>query len=66
MPALVASLELPLDPAAAFDTLVQELVSALSRHGLRFEPGPAGHITQGDVAVGRVVAWEPAARLTLE
>ena len=38
-----ASIDLALEPAAAFDVLVEELTIALARSRIRFEPGPGGH-----------------------
>jgi len=49
----------PLDGAAAFDALLDELVLALARRGLRFEPGPEGRVLEGGAEVGRVLEWEP-------
>ena len=63
---LRASLDLALEPAAAFEVLVEELASALARMGIRFEPGPGGRVTEGPVEVGRVVTWEPGRVLALE
>jgi SAM-dependent methyltransferase len=57
------SMESALTPAAAFETLIDELPSALDRAGLRFEPGPDGRITQGAFEVGRVVEWAPGRRV---
>ena len=61
-----ASIDLALDPAAAFDVLVEELASALVRSGIRFEPGPGGEVAEGAFRVGTVVAWEPGKQLALE
>lgn len=58
-------IELALDPSRAFDILVDELASALARGGIRFEPGADGRLVEGEFEVGRVVAWEPGARMTL-
>jgi SAM-dependent methyltransferase len=58
-----ASIDLALDPAAAFDLLLEELSPALARFGIRFEPGPGGRIVSASFVVGEVVAWEPGARL---
>ena len=55
-----------LDAAAAFDTIVDELTLALSAAGIAFEPGLQGRVTEGDVAVGRVVDWVPGSRVCLE
>ncbi len=60
------SIDVPLEPSAAFDTLVEELAAALGRQGIRFEAGPNGRVTQGAAEVGRVTAWEPGARILLE
>jgi len=61
-----ASIEVELDPAAAFTVLVAELASGLARLGLRFEAEAQGRLTEGAAEVGRVVAWEPGTRMALE
>lgn len=63
---VLVSMESPLAPAEVFETLVEELVSALDRAGLHFEPGPAGRITQGTFEVGRVSEWAPGERMRLQ
>lgn len=60
------SMESALAPAAAFATLIEELVSALDRAGLRFEPGPDGRVTQGAFVVGYVTEWAPRERVRLQ
>ncbi len=55
-----------LAPAAAFEALIEELVIALDRAGLRFEPGPDGRVTQDDFEVGRVTEWMPGERVRLQ
>ena len=61
-----ASIDLALPPAAAFDALVEELANALTRLGIRFEPGPGGRVAEGAFEVGKVVAWEPGRGLAIE
>jgi len=61
-----ASIDLALEPAAAFDLLVEELATALARLGIRFDPGPGGRVAEGAFEVGKVVAWEPGRGLALE
>ena len=65
MATIRATIDLALEPAAAFDVLVDELVAALQRRGLRFEPGPDGRVVQGAATVGRVVSWKPGERVLL-
>ncbi len=60
------SMESTLAPDMVFETLVDELPTALDRVGLRFEPGKDGRITQGDIEVGRVVEWVPGQRVRLQ
>ncbi|HEX9036029.1 MAG TPA: SRPBCC domain-containing protein [Ktedonobacterales bacterium] len=60
------SMQSALAPAAAFTTVVEELVSALDRLGLRFEPGPDGRVAQGAFVVGAVTEWAPGERVRLE
>lgn len=55
-----------LAPEAAFETLIDELTSALDRVGLRFKPGLDGRVTQGAFEVGRIVEWTPGQRIRLQ
>lgn len=59
------SMDLGLDPAAAFEVLVEDLGAALERAGLRFEPGAEGRVLEGGATVGTVVSWEPGERMAL-
>lgn len=63
---VVISMETALIPTAAFETLIEELVSALDHAGLRFEPGLDGRIAQGAFEVGRVIEWTPGERVRLQ
>ncbi len=60
------SMDSALAPAAAFETLIEELVIALDRAGMRFEPGPSGRVTQGAFDVGRVTEWASGERMRLK
>jgi SAM-dependent methyltransferase len=46
--------------------VIQELVDALARLGITLEPGKDGRVVEGNVPVGRVVAWRPGERVVLE
>jgi SAM-dependent methyltransferase len=59
---LSASLEIALEPVAAFDIVVDELRLALERNGLRLDQD---RFCEGDVEVGEVVAWERGSRIAL-
>ena len=59
------SVDAAVEPAAAFDGLLDELATALGRHGIAFEPGPAGRLTHADREVGAVTTWEPGERIVL-
>jgi SAM-dependent methyltransferase len=61
-----ASIDVGLDPATAFAVFGEDLAAALAALGIEFEAGPGGHVTAGAVTVGRVVDWEPGARIGLE
>jgi SAM-dependent methyltransferase len=63
---LRASIDVALEPASAFAVLAEELTAGLARLGIRFETDAQGHVTEGAVEVGRVVAWDPGARMALE
>ena len=63
---LRASIDVAMDRAAAFDTLVDQLAEDLARLGLRFEPGAGGRVVEGPAEVGRVVAWTPGEHGSIE
>ena len=60
-----ASIDLPLEPAAAFDAIVEELTRALTRLGIHLDAGSEGRVMQGAFEVGRIVAWEPGKRVAV-
>lgn len=60
------SVELNLDPPAAFHAIVEELSTSLSRVGMELRPGASGQIVEGAVEVGRVIRWEPPKEIVLE
>ena len=66
MPTIHASIDLAIDPHAAFHALVDELTLSFDRIGLRVETGPGGHVVEGSHVVGRIVAWEDGERIALE
>ncbi len=66
MSTVQARIDLPLDPPAAFDAIVADLVSALDRVGIEFEAKPDGRIRESDAVVGRVTSWVAGDRISLE
>ncbi len=60
------SVDLKLYPAYAFETMIEELSTALLRLGMRFEPSDAGRVLQGEGEVGRVVRWQPPEAISIE
>ncbi len=63
---LRASIDVPLEPSAAFEVLVDELAMALRRLGISFEAGVHGRVIQGGVEVGRVISWTPGESIKLQ
>jgi len=63
---LSLSLDLALEPGAAFDILIEELAAGLARAGLTFEPGPNGRVLEGNFEVGRVLEWKPGQYFVLQ
>jgi SAM-dependent methyltransferase len=61
-----ASVDLNLDPSSAFDAFVEELSTAVSRLGMRFQAGADGCVVEGAIEVGRVVRWQPPEEIVLE
>jgi SAM-dependent methyltransferase/uncharacterized protein YndB with AHSA1/START domain len=62
---LTATIDLAMDPRGAFDALVEEISLALENGGLRWTPGPTGHVADRDGTVGQSVGWEPGRRVAL-
>ena len=52
------SIDLALAPTAAFELVLEELAAALAQGGMSFEAGMSGRLTEGEIEVGRVVAWK--------
>jgi SAM-dependent methyltransferase len=66
MATILTSIDVALEPRAAFDLICTELSSALERLGMRFDTGPAGTVTAGPLEIGRVISWTPGERVALE
>lgn len=62
---LSVSIDLALEPQAAFDVLVDEISVALENAGLKLTPGSTGHLADRTGTVARVVGWEPGKRVAL-
>ena len=60
------SIDLALASTETFDTLVEELTTALAQSGMVFESGTNGRLTMGEFEVGRVVAWKPGELIQLQ
>jgi SAM-dependent methyltransferase len=52
------SLEVGLEPAAALDLVVRELMDALARSGIEFLAGTDGKVMQSGFEVGQVIRWK--------
>jgi len=60
------SIDLSLDPAAAFDAFIDELSMSIADLGMHFETGVNGRLKQGAVEVARIVSWQPNERIVVE
>jgi SAM-dependent methyltransferase len=60
------SIDLALAQASAFEVLAEEIAAALAHGGMNFERGLNGHVTEGELEVGRVVAWKPGELFRLQ
>ena len=60
------SVDIALEPSVAFDEFVAEMSQALTRVGMRLEPGKDGRILEGKVEVGRVLSWLPGKEVLFE
>jgi SAM-dependent methyltransferase len=58
-------IDLALAPSTAFDTVVEELATALARMGMTLETGANGRLLQGSTEVGQVSAWTPGEHVSL-
>jgi len=63
---LYASVDLSLEPAAAFSILFDELATVLARLGLQLESGPRGRVVERGVQVGQVKSWDPGKHIFIE
>ena len=61
-----ATITLPAEPAIAFDTFVEELRSALTVRGIRFETGPNGGLVESGRQIADVTSWQPGAEILLQ
>ncbi len=59
------SFVVPLSSEEAFRTTVEELVTALARHEITFEPGPNGRVVQSGFEIGKVKSWKAPERIAL-
>jgi len=66
VPDLHLTIDLALEPAAAFGLLVEELAAALARSGIVFEPGAGGRVIEGQMDIGAVTVWKPPDGFSLE
>jgi SAM-dependent methyltransferase len=66
MSTIRATMDLALEPPAAFEVVLEELASALDRFAIRFEPKPDGRVRERETDVGFVTQWRPAERVVLE
>ena len=66
MDTIAASIDVALEPPAAFDLVLGELASVLERRGLQFEAAPNGRVMTGPLVVGRIVSWRPGEQMALE
>lgn len=55
-----------LEPAAAFEALLEELAASLARLGIELETGSQGRLVQEATEVGRVIDWKRGERVVLE
>jgi len=62
---LSVSVDLAMEPQAAFEALVDELSLALERDGITLEAGPTGQVRDSGREVGRIVGWEPGKMFSL-
>jgi len=60
------SIDVALDRAAAFDTLIEQLAGGLAERGIGFQPGAGGLVVEGRETVGRIVDWTPGEHAALE
>ena len=63
---LRATIEIAIDPSAAFEVFLDELALSLRRLGIGFEAGANGRVMQGSVEVGRVISWTPGESIKLQ
>ncbi|MCI4365038.1 MAG: methyltransferase domain-containing protein [Thermoplasmata archaeon] len=60
------SADVALDPDSAFAQVVDELVEAFARVGVRFSPGSEGSVVEGRTEVGRVLTWTSGRQFSID
>ncbi len=60
------SLEFNRSPTEVFENLVPELITSMHLRGLDFEPGTHGEVTSKGYVIGKVKAWEPGKRISMQ
>src|ERR671915_510453 len=58
-------IDLPLEPATAFDVIIEEMVFALRGAGIEIEAAPSGRVREEGHEIGQVTAWNPGERLMI-
>jgi SAM-dependent methyltransferase len=65
-PVARVSVEVPLEPSAAFATLIEELGAALLERGIRLDARAGGPVMHEGEEIARVRVWDPPRRAVLE
>src|SRR5579863_2178207 len=63
---MCVSMDIALASTEAFNVFIDELAIALAQEGMSLEAGPNGRVTEGELEVGRVDAWEPGELIRLQ
>jgi SAM-dependent methyltransferase len=66
MATVYAGIDLALDPAAAFEVVLEELVSAVDAAGIQIELVPDGRVLERENEIGRVLSFLPGNRVALQ
>lgn len=60
------AIDVPLDRAAAFALLLDELPTALAISGVQLDAGPEGAVSENGATCGRIIDWQPGERMLIE
>lgn len=60
------TMDVPSKPGETFDRILDQLVLAIGRQGMKLIPEPQGGVFEGTTKVGRITSWTPGKEVKIE